>query len=158
MFRLPRCEVLTQVLQKIKVVCDVTVSNNGPCNTCCNVNKLCFLPCSVFLCHIQQEEDCFRQQIGLALTKEVVICYFCSTVLFGAEAWTRRNREHKYFGNFKTWCWRRMQRIGWTGHVKSKEVYTESGKKEKSNLQIKEGTLIGFGHIWHRNCLSKHII
>ena len=57
MLRLPRCEVLTQVLEKIKVVWDVTVSNNGPCNTCCSVNKLCFLPFSVFLCHIQQEED-----------------------------------------------------------------------------------------------------
>ena len=75
MLRLPRCEVLTQVLQKIKVMWDVTILNNGPCNTCCSVSKLCFLPFSVFLCHIQQEEDCYRQQIGLTLTKEVVICY-----------------------------------------------------------------------------------
>lgn len=36
-----------------------------------------------------------------------------------------------------------MQKIGWTSHVKNKEVYTESGKKEKSNLQKNEGTLSG---------------
>jgi hypothetical protein len=54
--------------------------------------------------------------------EESSVIYFCSIIMFGAETWTHRRRDHKYLESFKMWCWRRMQKIGWTGHVKNKEV------------------------------------
>jgi len=99
----------------------------------------------------------FSEKKKTVFGSKLVICYFCSIELFGAETWTCRNRDHKYLGSFKIWCWRRMQKIGWTSLVNNKEAHTESGKKEKSNLQKNEGTLTGLV-TRHSNCLTKHVI
>ena len=45
--------------------------------------------------------------------------------LHGAENWTLRAADQKYLESFEMWCWRRMEKISWTDHVR-KEVLTQS--------------------------------
>jgi len=67
----------------------------------------------------QQEEDCFHQQIGLKLRKKLVKCYVWSITLCGAETWTLRALDQKHQESFEMWCWRRMEKISWTDHVRN---------------------------------------
>ena len=58
----------------------------------------------------------------LNLRKELVKCYIWSMALYGAETWTLRAVDQKYLENFEMWCWRRMEKISWTDHVRNEEV------------------------------------
>ena len=42
--------------------------------------------------------------------------------LYGAETWTFRAADQKYLESFEMWCWRRMEKISWTDHVRNEEV------------------------------------
>jgi len=42
--------------------------------------------------------------------------------LYGAEAWTLRASDQKYLESFEMLCWRRMEKINWTDHVRNEEV------------------------------------
>jgi len=41
--------------------------------------------------------------------------------------------DQKYLGTFEMWCWRRMEMIGWSDHVRNKEVL-HSVKEERNIL------------------------
>jgi hypothetical protein len=45
-----------------------------------------------------------------------------SIALYGAETWTLRKVDQKYLESFEMWCWRRMEKISWTNHVRNEEV------------------------------------
>jgi hypothetical protein len=51
-----------------------------------------------------------------------VKCYICSMALYGAETWTIRPVDQKHLESFEMWCWRRMEKISWTDHVRNEEV------------------------------------
>jgi hypothetical protein len=56
------------------------------------------------------------------------------------------------------WCWRRMERISWTDHVRNKEVLLRV--KEQWNIlreKIKRKANWN-GHILHRKCLLQQVI
>ena len=42
--------------------------------------------------------------------------------LYGAETWTLRATDLKRLESFEMWCWRRMEKISWTDHVRNEEV------------------------------------
>jgi len=46
--------------------------------------------------------------------------------LYGAETWTLRAADQKYLESFEMWCWRRMEKISWTDHVRKEEVLLKS--------------------------------
>jgi hypothetical protein len=60
-------------------------------------------------------------------------------------------KRGKYLESFEMWCWRRMEKISWTNHVKNEggEEYPTKIKRRKANW---------IGHILHRNCLVRHVI
>jgi hypothetical protein len=76
----------------------------------------------------------------------------------GAETWTLQKADQKYLESFETWCWRRMEKINWTDHVRNKEVL--HGVKEERNIlhTVPRRKANWIGHILCRNCLLKHII
>jgi len=45
-----------------------------------------------------------------------------SIALYGAETWTLRAVDQKHLESFEMWCWRRMEKISWTDHVRNEEV------------------------------------
>jgi hypothetical protein len=46
--------------------------------------------------------------------------------LYGAETWMLWAADQKYLGSFEMWCWRRMEKISWTDHVRNEEVLLKS--------------------------------
>ena len=42
--------------------------------------------------------------------------------MYGAENWTLRAADQNYLESFEMWCWRRMEKISWTDHVRNEEV------------------------------------
>ena len=46
-------------------------------------------------------------------------CYVWSMALYGAETWTLRATDQKRLESFEMWCWRRMEKISWTDHVRN---------------------------------------
>ena len=49
-------------------------------------------------------------------------CYVWNMALYGAETWTLRTTNQKRLESFEMWCWRGMEKISWTDHVRNKEV------------------------------------
>jgi hypothetical protein len=66
--------------------------------------------------------------------------------------------DQKYLESFEMWCWRKMEKIIWTDHVRNEEVL--HGVKEKRNIihTVKRRKANFIGHILRRNCLLKYFI
>ena len=52
--------------------------------------------------------------------------------LYGAETWTLRAKDQKYLESFEMWCWRRMEKIIWTDHVRNEEAEENPTRNKKA--------------------------
>ena len=77
--------------------------------------------------------------------------------LYGAETWTLRAADQKYLESFEMWCWRRMEKISWTDHVRN-EVLLRVNEQMNILQEIRKGKANRTGHILGRNCLLKQVI
>ena len=77
--------------------------------------------------------------------------------LYGAETWTLRAVDQKQLETFEMWCWRRMEKVSWTDHVRNEEVLLRV--KEQSNIlhEISKRKANWIGHILRRNCLLQRV-
>jgi hypothetical protein len=100
----------------------------------------------------------FASKTDLKLRKKLVKRYIWSIALYGAEIWKLRAVEQKNLERYKMWCWRRMEKIRWSDHVRSKEVLRRF--KEQMNIlhEISKRKANWIGHILLRNCLLRHFI
>jgi len=64
----------------------------------------------------------FTSKLDLNLRMKLAKCYIWSMDLYGAETWTLRAADQKYLESSEIWCWRRMEKISWTDHVRNEEV------------------------------------
>jgi len=96
--------------------------------------------------------------LDLELRKKLVKCYIWSITLYGAENGTLRAVDQKHLESFEIWCWRRMEKISWTDHVRNEEVLLRV--KEQRNIlhEISKRKANWIGHILRRNCLLQHVI
>jgi len=80
--------------------------------------------------------------------------------LYGAETWTIRIGDQKRPEHFEMWCWRRMEKISWTDHVRNEEVLVLPKVKEQRNIlhEISKRKANWIGHILRRNCLLQRVI
>jgi hypothetical protein len=64
----------------------------------------------------------------------------------------------KHLESFEMWCWRRMEKISWTDHVRDEEVLLKV--KEQRNIlhEISKQKANWTGQIWHRNCILQWVI
>jgi hypothetical protein len=78
-------------------------------------------------------------------------------ISYGAEIWMLR-ADQKYLESFEMWCWRRMEKISWTDHVRNEEV--SLGVREQRNMlhEISKQKATWIGHILRRNCLLQWVI
>jgi hypothetical protein len=78
--------------------------------------------------------------------------------LYGAETWTLRSVNQKHLESFEMWCWRRMENISWTEHVRNEEVLLRV--KEQRNIlhEISKRKANWIGHLLRRNCLLQRVI
>jgi len=86
-----------------------------------------------------------------------VKCYVWSIALYSAENWTLRAMDQKHLESFEMWCWRRMEKISWTDHVRNKDVLLTF--KEQRNIlhEISKWKANWIGHILRRNCLLQRV-
>jgi len=86
-----------------------------------------------------------------------VKCYIWSIALYGAETWTLRAVDQKHLKTFKMWCWRMMEKISWTDHVRNEDVLFRV--KEQRNIlhEIHKRKANWISHILRRNCLLQRV-
>jgi len=78
--------------------------------------------------------------------------------LYGAETWTLRAADQKYLESFEMWCWRRMEMIIWTDHVRNEEVLLRVNEQRTIQHEIRKRKANWIGHILRRNCLLKQVM
>ena len=63
--------------------------------------------------------------------------------------------KHQFIN--KMWCWRRMEKISWTDHMRNKDVLLRV--KEHRNIlhEIRKRKANWIGHILRRNCLLQRV-
>jgi len=89
----------------------------------------------------------FTNTLALKLRKKPVKCCIWSVALYGAETWTLRAVDQKHLESFEMLCWRRMEKISWTDHVRNEEVLFRV--KEQRNIlhEIPKRKANSIGHI-----------
>ena len=84
-------------------------------------------------------------------------CYVWSIALYGAETWTLRAMDQKHLETCEMWCWRRMEKISWTDHVRNEDVLLRV--KEQTNFlhEIRKRKANWIGHILRQSCLLQRV-
>jgi len=128
------------------------LTNDGRCT--------CEIKCRIAMAKaaFNKKRTLFTGTLDLELRKKLVKCYVWSIALYGAETWTLRAVDQKHLESFEMWCWRRMEKISWTGHVRSEVVLLRV--KEQRNIlhEIRKRKANWIGHILRRNCLIQQVI
>jgi hypothetical protein len=106
----------------------------------------------------KKKRTLFTSTLDLELRKKLVKCYVWSIALYGAENWTLRAVDQKELESFEMWCWRGMEKISWTDHVRNEDVLFRV--KEQGNIlrEIRKRKANWIGHILCRNCLLQRAI
>ena len=100
----------------------------------------------------------FTSKLDLNLRKKLVKCYIWSMALYGAETGTFRAADKKYLESFEMWCWRRMEKISWTDHVRNEEVLLRVNEQRNILHEIRKWKANFIGHILRRYCFLKQVI
>jgi hypothetical protein len=78
-------------------------------------------------------------------------------VAFCLLIWTLQAVDQKLLESFEMWCWRRMEKISWTDHVRNDVLLR--GKEWRNILhEISKRKANWMGHILRRNCLLQQVI
>jgi hypothetical protein len=89
------------------------LANDGRCT--------CGIKCRIAVAKaaFNKKRALFTGTLELELRKKLVNCYVWSMALFGAESGTIGAVDQKQLGSFELWCWRKMEKISWTDHVRN---------------------------------------
>ena len=61
----------------------------------------------------------YGAQRPTCLRHEFTVCNTKNIDFYGAETWALRAVDQKRLESFEMWCWRRMEKISWTDHVRN---------------------------------------
>ena len=79
------------------------------------------------------------------MRKKLVKCYIWSMALCGAEILTLRAADQKYLESFEMWCWRRMEKMNWTDHVRNEEVLLRVNEQRNILREIRKRKALRVG-------------
>ena len=126
------------------------LTNDGRCT--------CEIKCRIAMAKAAfNKRTLFTSTLDLELRKKLVKCYAWSIVLYGAETWTLRAVDQKHLESFEMWCWRRMENISWTDHVRNEDVLLRVKEQRNTLHEIRKRKANWIGHILHRNCLLQRV-
>jgi len=128
------------------------LTNNGKCT--CEITSIIAMEKAAF----NKKRALFTSILDLKLRKKLVKCYIWSIALYGAESWTLRTVDQKHLESFEMWCWRRMEKISWTDHVRNEEVLLRVKEQRNILQEINKRKANWIGHIVCRNCLLQRVI
>ena len=63
-----------------------------------------------------------------------------------------------YLESFEMWCWRRMENISWTDHMRNEDVLLRVNQQRNILHEIRKRKANWIGHILRRNCLLRQVI
>jgi len=112
----------------------------------------------VLLCQKLHSTRSFTGTLDLELRKKLVKCYIWSIVLYSAETWTLPAVDQKHLERSEMWCWRGMDKISWTDHVRNEEVLLRVKKQRNIINEMSKRKANWVGHILCRNCLLLQFI
>ena len=72
--------------------------------------------------------------------------------------WTLRAVDQKHLESSETWCWRRMEKISWTDHVRNEGVLLKVEEQRNILREISQRKANWMGHILRKNCLLQRVI
>jgi len=128
------------------------LTNDGRCT--------CEIKCKIAMTKaaFNKKRTLFTSTLDLELRKKLGKCYIWSIALYGAETWALRAVDQKLLESSEMWCWRRMEKISWTDHVRNEDVLLRV--KEQRNILhgISKLKANWIGHILRRNCLLQRVI
>ncbi len=110
---------------------------------------------STFTC---MKDVLINRKLGMKTRMRIAQCYVWSTLLYGAETWTRSKTIRNRLQAFETWILRRMMRISWTRKMSNVKVYKLAGTKPLLLCTIAKRQLKYFGHIVRQNSLQQAIL
>jgi hypothetical protein len=127
------------------------ITNDGRCT--------CEIKCSVAMAKaaFNKKRTHFTSTLDLGLRKKLVKYYVWSIALYSAETWTLRAVDQKQLESFEMWCWRRMEKISWTDHVRNEDVLLRVKKQRNILYEILIRKANWIGHILRRNCLLQRV-
>jgi hypothetical protein len=96
--------------------------------------------------------------MDLELRKKPVKCYFWRIALYGAETCPLREVDQKNLKRFEMRCWRKMEKISWTEHVRNEEVLIRVKGQRNILDEISKRKANWIGYILRRNCLLRQFI
>jgi len=102
--------------------------------------------------------ECFEYLGSISTNDGKCTCEIkCSIAMAKAAFNKKRTQNQKYLEDFEMWCWRRMEKVSWTDHVRNEEVLFRV--KEQRNIlhEIRKRKANWIGHIFRRNCLLQHV-
>jgi len=105
-----------------------------------------------------KKKNLFTSKLDVNLRKKLMKCYVWSIALYGAGTWTLRTTDQKHLESFEMWCWRRMEKISWTEHVRNEEVLLRVNEQRNILHEIRKRKANWIGHILRKNCLLKQVI
>jgi hypothetical protein len=96
--------------------------------------------------------------LDLELRKKIVKCYIWRIALYGGESWTLRAEDQKHLESFEMWCWRWIENIVWTDHVRNEDVLLRVEEQRNILHEIHKRKANWIGHILRRNHLLQRAI
>jgi len=138
-------------VESFKYLCSM-LTNEGRCT--CEIKYRIAMAKAAF----SKKRALFTSTVDWELRKNLVKCYIWSIALYGAETWTIRAVDQKQLESFEMWCWRRMEKISRTDHVRNEEVLLRVNEQRNSLHEIRKRKANWIGHILCRNCLLQRVI
>jgi hypothetical protein len=105
-----------------------------------------------------RQKTLFTSKLDLNLRKKLVKCYIWIIILYGAKTWAYRKVDQKHVESFEMWCWRRMEMIRWTDHVRKEEVLHRVKEERNILYRIERRKADWTGHIWRTRWVVNHIV
>jgi len=92
------------------------LTNDGTCT--------CEIKCRIAMAKtaFNKKRTLFTSTLDLEPRRKLVKCYIWSIPLYGAETWALRAVDQKHLESFEMWCWRRLEQISWTDHLRNEDV------------------------------------
>jgi hypothetical protein len=89
------------------------LTNDGRCT--------CEIKCRIAMAKVafNEKRALFTSTLDLELRKKLVKCYIWSIALYGTETWMLWAVDQKHLDSFEMWCWRMMEKISCTDHVRN---------------------------------------
>jgi hypothetical protein len=101
----------------------------------------------------------FTSKMDLKLRNILVKCYVWSILVAShdAETWTLRAVDQKHLKSFEKWCWRWIEKISWTDHMRNEEVLLKVTEQRNILRVVNKRKANWIDHILSRNCLLQQV-